>query len=49
MYNDIKQLASRIKMHIDELKVERRYDHIADWQDVLRDMRDLAYKVNSIK
>ena len=48
IYNDIKWLASRIKMHIDELKVERRYDQIADWQDVLQDIRDLVRKVDSI-
>lgn len=48
IYNAIKQLSSRIKMHIDELKVERRYDQIADWQDVLKDIRDLERKVDSI-
>ena len=49
IYNDIRFLASRINTHIDELKIERRYDSVTAWQDVLRDMRDLAYKVNSIK
>lgn len=48
IYNAIKQLSSRIKMHIDELKVERRYDQIADWQDALKDIRDLERKVYSI-
>ena len=49
IYNDIRFLASRINTHIDELKIEHRYDSVTAWQDVLRDMRDLAYKVNSIK
>lgn len=49
IYNAIKGLVVRTKMHIDELKVEYRYDQIADWQDVLQDMRDLADKINSIK
>lgn len=49
IYNAIKGLVVRTKMHIDELKVEHRYDQIADWQDVLQDIRDLADKVNSIK
>lgn len=48
IYNAIKHLSSRIKMHIDELKVERRYDQIADWQDALKDIRDLERKVDSI-
>lgn len=49
IYNDIRWLASRINTHIDELKIERMYDSVTAWQDILRDMRDLAYKVNSIK
>ena len=49
IYNAIKGLVVRINMHIDELKVERRFDQAAEWQDVLQDMRDLANKVNSIK
>jgi len=49
IYNAIKGLVVQTKMHIDELKVEHRYDQIADWQDVLQDVRDLANKVNSIK
>ena len=48
IYNDIRFLASRINTHIDELKVERMYDHIEEWQDVLQDIRDLARKVDSI-
>lgn len=36
-------------MHIGELKVERRFDQAAEWQDVLQDVRDLTNKVNSIK
>ena len=48
IYNDIRFLASRINTHIDELKVERMYDHIEEWQDALQDIRDLARKVDSI-
>lgn len=49
IYNAIKGLAVRINMHIDELKVEHRYDQVAEWQDVLQDVRDLTNKVGSIK
>ena len=49
IYNAIKGLAVRINMHIDELKVEHRYDQVAEWQDVLQDIRDLTNKVSSIK
>ena len=49
IYNDIRHLASRINTHIDELKVERMYNYIEEWQDVLQDIRDLARKVDSIK
>ena len=49
IYNAIKGLAVRTKMHIDELKIEHMYDQIEEWQDVLKDIRDLANKVNSIK
>ena len=49
IYNAIKGLVVRINMHIDELKVEHMYDQVADWQDVLQDVRDLANKVNTIK
>ena len=49
IYNDIRLLASRINTHIDELKIEHMYDSVTEWQEVLRDMRDLSYKVSSIK
>ena len=49
IYNDIRWLVSRINTHIDELKIEHRYNNVTEWQRVLRDMRDLADKVNSIK
>ena len=49
IYNDIRLLTSRINTHIDELKIERMYDSVTEWQEVLRDMRDLSYKVSSIK
>ena len=48
IFNAIKGLAISTKMHIDELKVERMYDHIEEWQDVLQDIRDLVRKVDSI-
>ena len=48
IFNAIKGLVISIKMHIDELKVERMYDHIEEWQDVLQDIRDLVRKVDSI-
>lgn len=49
IYNAIKGLAVRTKMHIDELEVAHMYDQVAGWQEVLQDIRLLANKVNSIR
>ena len=49
IYNDIKALKSRIKIHIDELKVEHRQFQVEDWLNVLDEISDLADEVNSIK
>lgn len=49
IYNTIKWLVVRINMHIDELKVEHRYDQAVEWQDVLQDVCDLTNKASSVK
>lgn len=48
IYNDIKALITRIRMHIDELKVEHIYDQASEWQSVLQDMYDLKNKINNM-
>ena len=49
IYNNIKGLIVRLKMHIDELEIAHRYTEAETWKEILQDVRDLVGRVNSIK